>query len=139
MDNNIICGTVTSFSEFAMLEAAFHFVGFLSPLENPPVVNSVKAGQSVPLKFQLIDDNGGYLSNLDAVTGIWLQQVECTNSQLNNDVYTTNTSGDSGLHYDTETNQFIYTWKTKKNIPDCSRIILELYNSFLQEVYFEKK
>jgi hypothetical protein len=30
-----------------------HFNGFFSPVDNPPVLNTVKAGASVPVKFSL--------------------------------------------------------------------------------------
>lgn len=34
------------------------FNGFLQPIDNPPIVNAVKAGQTVPVKFGLGGDFG---------------------------------------------------------------------------------
>jgi len=42
-------------------EASFeswHFQGFSSPVDNPPVLNVTKAGSGVPLKWRLADDAG---------------------------------------------------------------------------------
>lgn len=137
--NKIICGTVDSLSEFAILEADYEFVGFLSPLENPPVVNTANAGRTLPVKFQLIGDDGYFRSDLDAVTNIQYQETSCGGS-LENPVYETDTSGSSGLRYDMDANQFIYTWKTEKEMAGkCYRLILELYTFDQYVVDFELK
>ena len=36
----------------------FDFKGFFSPIDNIPTVNTVKAGQSIPVKFSLSGDQG---------------------------------------------------------------------------------
>jgi hypothetical protein len=136
--NKIICGTVDSLSAFAMLEPAYQFVGFLSPLENPPVVNTAKAGRTIPVKFQLIDEYGYYISDLGAVTGIWYQATLCEGT-LENEVYETDTSGSSGLRYDMDANQFIHTWKTEKGMTGCYRLIMEIYGFDQYVVDFELK
>lgn len=136
--NDQICGTVDSLSQFAMMEPAYQFVGFLSPLENPPVVNMAKAGRTIPVKFQLIDEYGSYISDLGAVTGIWYQATPCGGTSQN-EVYGTDTSGSSGLRYDMDANQFIYTWKTEKGITGCFSLIMELYGFDQHVVDFELK
>ncbi len=50
--NNIVCGMVTSLSPFALLERAYAFAGFLSPVDNLPVLNALSAGQAVPREVQ---------------------------------------------------------------------------------------
>jgi hypothetical protein len=78
---------------------AYQFVGFFSPLENPPVVNTAKAGRTIPVKWQIIDEGGSYISDLAAVTGISYQETTCGGT-LENAVYETDTSGSSGLRYE---------------------------------------
>jgi len=37
---------------------AFTFTGFFAPIRNLPIVNRVKAGQGIPVKFSLGGDYG---------------------------------------------------------------------------------
>ena len=46
-------------------DTAWHFEGFFQPVDNLPVVNTVKAGSTVPLKFSL----GGYHGTAIFATG----------------------------------------------------------------------
>jgi hypothetical protein len=117
---------------------AYQFVGFFSPLENPPVVNTAKAGRTIPVKWQIIDEGGSYISDLAAVTGISYQETTCGGT-LENAVYETDTSGSSGLRYDMDANQFVYTWKTEKGMTGCFNLILELYGTDQYEAYIELK
>lgn len=47
---------------------AFQFTGFTSPVDNPPVLNIARAGQTIPLKWRLTDANGNPITNLTDVT-----------------------------------------------------------------------
>ncbi len=139
--HHIICGTITSFSLFGAFEPTYSFMGFLPPVENLPVMNTAKAGQTIPVKWQLVDGAGSYISDLSVVTGVTFQQVQCSDvsATLTNEVSTT-TSGSSGLRYDASTNQFIYTWKTDKSMAgNCYLLTLTLYEFNKYEAYFELK
>ncbi len=138
--HHIICGTVTSFSLFGIFEPSYNFTGFLPPVENPPVMNAAKAGSTVPVKWQLTDGNGGYISDLSVVTGIELQGVPCSGGTASNVIEEAMTSGSSGLHYDATANQFIYTLKTEKSMAgNCYLLTLTLYGFNEYEAYFELK
>jgi hypothetical protein len=54
------------------------FIGFSSPVDNPSYLNVMKAGQAVPLKWQLKDASGNPVTNLQSVT----VTVKDTNCQL---------------------------------------------------------
>ncbi len=139
--STIICGWVTSFSLFGVFEPSYSFTGFLPPVENPPVMNTAKAGSTIPVKWQLVDSVGSYISDLSVVTGITFQQVQCSDlsTALTNEVPTT-TSGSSGLHYDTTANQFVYNWNTDKSMAgNCYLLNLTLYEFNKYEAYFGLK
>jgi hypothetical protein len=102
--------------------------GFGPPLLPPPVVNTARAGAVVPVKWQLSDGSGGFISDLSVVAGIFFQQARCLDygATLENPVET-ETSGKSGLHYDSTANQFIYNWKTQRSMSgNCYILILRL-------------
>jgi predicted extracellular nuclease len=87
----------------------FGFNGFQAPIDNPPVLNTVKAGQGVPVKFELSGDLG-----LDVLFGTpTANQFTCDLSVGVDEVEAT-ASGASGLQYDPTTNTYTYVWKTEK-------------------------
>jgi hypothetical protein len=46
----------------------YNFIGFTSPVDNPSVMNTTKAGQTIPLKWRITDANGNPVINLTGVT-----------------------------------------------------------------------
>jgi Mg-chelatase subunit ChlD len=84
------------------------FGGFLPPIQNPPTLNLVKAGSSVPIKFSL----GGNLGFGIFETGFpESQQVDCQTLQAFGPILT-DTAGQSSLSYTASTDQYTYSWKT---------------------------
>jgi VCBS repeat-containing protein len=53
------------------------FIGFSSPVDNPSYMNVMKAGQAVPLKWQLKDASGNPVTNLQSVT-VKVTDTNCT-------------------------------------------------------------
>ena len=87
---------------------AYDFIGFSSPVDNPTVLNTVKAGQAVPLKCRLID-NGSPVTNLQSVT-VKASDLSCslgTSTDLLEEV----ASGSSGLQ-NLGNGYYQYNWKT---------------------------
>ncbi len=87
--------------------------GFHAPVNNPPVLNIAKAGSTIPVKWQLPDGLGSFLSSLAIVTSVQAQQISCDalDDTLSDPIETV-TSGASGLHFDPVEMQYIYNWKT---------------------------
>jgi hypothetical protein len=95
------------------LQPQYNFIGFQSPVDNLPAVNTGKAGKTYPVKWQLQDGSGNFITTLDAVTSITYQAISCGNfSDAPADPLEVLASGGTGLRYDTTANQYIYNWKT---------------------------
>jgi hypothetical protein len=119
----------TATASFAVT-VLYDFRGFFSPVDNPGpgpdyVINKVKAGSAVPVKFGLGGNQGTTVPEIFA---------ESPNSTPDNPLYypisrqipeglgattdpieETVTAGSSGLSYDPLTDQYTYVWKTDKS------------------------
>jgi predicted extracellular nuclease len=101
----------------------YDFSGFFPPLANPPKLNKVKAGSSVPVKFSLGGDYG-----LDVIAAGYPQsrEFDC-DSGVPAGASATDTAGNSRLAYDAEEEQYVYVWKTEKGwAGSCRQLILML-------------
>jgi predicted extracellular nuclease len=88
----------------------FEFDGFQAPVDNPPLVNVVRAGAGVPVKFQLSGNLG-----LDVLFGTpSATEFRCVGGTPTDEVESTVPSGASGLQYDPLTNTYTYVLKTSK-------------------------
>lgn len=107
----------------------YNFIGFLSPVDNPPTFNVGKAGRTIPVKWQLPDGNGGYISSLDVVlfNPLRYRQINCNTSAPQDPLSDADTSGSSGLRYDFTANQYIFTWQTSSTFANkCYELLLDL-------------
>lgn len=90
----------------------YDWSGFFRPVDTGNVVNSVKAGSAVPIKFSLGGDQG--LGILDGAPT--LKWIACSAGATVDPIeVTVSTAGGSSLSYDPLTNQYNYVWKTDKN------------------------
>jgi hypothetical protein len=95
----------------------YTFSGFQPPVNTAPVINIGKAGRTYPVKWQLKDQDGNFVSALTAVKAISLASVLCgTFASAPADGIEIETTGETILRYDTETNQFVYNWKTPREL-----------------------
>ncbi|MEO5851604.1 MAG: PxKF domain-containing protein, partial [Nocardioides sp.] len=94
-------GTITNDDFYA-------FGGFLAPVDPQPVVNQVKAGQSVPVKFSL----GGYRGLAVFLTGSPTSSPSgCSQAAVVDEIEST-TTANQGLTYSATTDTYSYVWKT---------------------------
>ena len=90
----------------------YNWSGFFQPVDNLPTVNTVNAGQAIPVKFSL---GGDYRLNIFASGYPKVQPVSCGgNGSDSSSIEETVTAGNSSLQYDPATGVYTYVWKTDK-------------------------
>ena len=100
--------TATTFK----VNVLYKFAGFFNPINNS-ALNSVKAGQAIPVKFSLGGNMG--MAIFDA-TYPRVVSASCSSGYVDEilDTETINAGG-SSLNYDASANQYVYVWKTEKS------------------------
>ena len=88
----------------------YAFAGFFAPVDNPLTVNTVKAGQAIPVKFSL----GGNQGMSIFTAGYPKQIVMPCGGSAQDAIEETLTAGSSTLTYDAGTARYHYVWKTDK-------------------------
>jgi hypothetical protein len=83
------------------------------------VVNTVKNGSTVPLKFEIFAGSNE-LTDPANVMSLGAQQVACSafNGDALDDIELIATGG-TALRYDTTAGQFVYNWKTPAKANTC--------------------
>jgi CSLREA domain-containing protein len=116
------------------LTPTFVFTGFQPPVRNLPTVNTVKAGQAVPVKFSLA---GNQELNIFAPGYPKSQPMACVSGAPLDDVTATVSAGGSSLSYDSGSDTYSYVWKTDKSWKGCRQLILKLVDSTVHTATFE--
>jgi hypothetical protein len=115
----------------------FNFAGFFSPVANLPTFNSVKAGQSIPVKFSLGGNQG---LNIFAAGYPASGAIACNSAAEPNVIDETQTAGGSGLQYDAATGTYTYAWKTEKSWKDtCRQLVIRLSDGTYHRANFQFK
>lgn len=115
----------------------YNFTGFFSPIDNPPALNEMKAGQAAPVKFSL-DGNQGL--NIFAAGSPSSVQISCNTSDPIAPVEETETAGNSSLTYDPTTDRYKYTWKTEGSWKNtCRQLTLTLRDGTVHVAKFKFK
>jgi MBG domain (YGX type) len=101
----------------------YTFVGFLQPIDNMPTVNSVKAGQTIPVKWQLKDAAGNLISDLGSLASSGLQSVKiaCDTGAPVDAVEELAAPGSTMFRFDGT--QFIFNWQTTKSWAGTCRLM----------------
>ena len=119
----VVCGATTSLSPFAVtiFSSPFEFSGFSPPVEDQPLVNRMKAGSAVPVKFSLGGDFGlGIFEDGFPAS----RSVACDPGAATDVIEVTVSAGASSLSYDPVSQEYKYVWKTDKRWGGCRELIL---------------
>ena len=105
----------------------FPFAGFFSPVKAAPAVNTVKAGQTVPLKFSLGGNRGTDI--FDSAPTVSLGTCPAGTG--------TSVAAEGRLHYDASADQYVFTWNTSKTwAGKCAVFSLKLVDGTTHEASF---
>jgi hypothetical protein len=96
---------------------AWSLLGFYRPVDMNGVLNVVKGGSTVPLKFEVFAATE--LTDPAFVVESFVQiKVNCDTSATINEIEVTSTGGTS-LRYDATAGQFVQNWQTPKTAGAC--------------------
>lgn len=108
----------TSAARTFTVTVGFDKTAFLAPVDGNKVLNGMKAGSTAPLKWQISDGRGGWISDLSVVKSVTSTLVNCSSGAFVDDLAITATGG-TVLRYDSTANQFIYNWQSPKKPGTC--------------------
>jgi hypothetical protein len=112
----------------------FHFAGFFAPVDNAPVVNVVKAGSTIPVKFSLGGDFGLDIFEDGYPASAW---HSCSSTSPTDNIEETVQPGSSELTYDRGSGRYHYNWKTHKAwAGTCRTLILTFRDGTVRTAEF---
>jgi DNA-binding beta-propeller fold protein YncE len=122
-------------------KGGFRVTGFFQPVDNRPVINSVKAGSAIPVKFSLGANQG---LNIFTTGYPRSAQTACDSSAPVDAIDQTVTAGGSSLSYDPNANQYTYIWKTDKTWSaapggPCRQLVLSFVDGHFLRANFKFK
>ena len=117
-----------------LLNPVYDFSGFFAPVDNPPTVNTVKAGRAVPVKFSLAGDQG-----LDVIEETYprSEQVPCDVTDPVDGIEETTPANTGGLTYDAAADEYTYVWKTDRAWTSCRQLVLKLDDGTVHRATFD--
>jgi hypothetical protein len=112
------------------------FTGFFSPISNLPVLNTVKAGSSIPIKFSLSGNKGLNIFAEAPASGV----ISCNSNDPAVDLTEIDAPGASGLTYNATSDQYHYNWKTLKAWEGtCRQLVVSLNDGTEHRANFKFK
>ena len=126
--------------KFAPPYVPYTFDGFLSPIENSPVVNKATAGQAIPVKWRITDKKGLPIADPKSFVNITSYSVNCAtfSGDPTNEVQES-AAGSSGLQYLGD-GWWQFNWKTPKTYKgQCRTMKLTLDDKSEHTVSFSFK
>ena len=111
---------LTSSGSFTVTVGNLGWLGFYQPIDNNGVLNTVKGGSSVPVKFNVTA--GDTLVTDPAIAAVSWVSIPCPDQSASDAIEQTVTSASSGLRWDAGSQQFIYNWRTPKTPGTCLQL-----------------
>ncbi|GGB89851.1 hypothetical protein N798_03660 [Knoellia flava TL1] len=113
--HDVAGNTTTAQRNYTVL--AWTLKGFYQPVDMNGVLNTVKNGSTVPLKFEVFSGSTE-LTDTSVVQSFKVTNMSCSTNVATDDIELT-TSGSTVLRYDATGGQFIQNWQTPKSPGSC--------------------
>lgn len=117
---------------------SFAWNGFFAPVDMGGVLNTIKGGSSVPLKWSITDGSGGHVSSLAVVSAVRQARITCATNAVTDDIEAP-TSGATVLRYDATANQYVYNWQSPKGAGVCYRLTVTLTDGTSRSADFKTR
>jgi hypothetical protein len=125
----------TSVTNSFTVESLFNFAGFLAPANEPPTLSLVARGSLVPIRWQLPDGNGWFVTNPASFTSATVASLTCGSAPVV--AFNDTASGPAGIAFDSATNTFTYNWQTSASWTGCRKLTIKLRDNTLHELRFK--
>jgi hypothetical protein len=102
---------------------AWTLKGFYQPVDMNGVVNTVKGGSTVPLKFEIFVGSSE-LTDVSAIDAFKVAMINCGDAGTVTDEIELVTTGGTTLRYDATGGQFIQNWQTPKLPGFCFKVTM---------------
>jgi hypothetical protein len=112
--------------------------GFYRPVDMNNVINTVKSGSTVPLKFNIFAGSTE-ITATSAVKSFSAATVACTALSGTADDVDFTTTGGTSLRYDTTGGQFVQNWQTTGRTGTCFKVSLATQDGSSIVAYFKMK
>jgi hypothetical protein len=123
----------TTATRSVSLAVLYPWSGFFEPTNNPQVLNRVKAGAAIPVRFSL---GGNQPAPVLATGSPEITTVTCP-KWTNDAIEETVSASTSSLQYESATGRYVYTWKTETTWTNrCRRFRLVLKDGTSREAIF---
>jgi hypothetical protein len=116
---------------------AWSLTGFYQPVDMNGVVNTIKGGSTVPLKFNVFA--GRELTSTSVVKSFSTAVVQCSGLSSMSDEVEVTTTGGTSLRYDATGGQFVQNWQTPKTSGSCYRATLTTLDGSALVAFFRTK
>ncbi len=127
----------TDSAEYTVL--AWTLRGFYRPVDMDNVVNTVKNGATVPLKFEIFSGSDE-LTDPANVRSLSAKRIGCASlSDEPTDAIEVTATGGTSLRYDTVSGHFIFNWKTPDKADACFRVTMTTNDGSHIDAFFKLK
>lgn len=112
--------------------------GFYAPVDMGEVFNTLKAGSTVPLKFEVFDGSTE-LTDIAKIKGFSTKTISCTSGVSDDAIENLATTGGTSLRYDTTAGQFVQNWKTPTQAGKCLEVRMTTEDDSSLTAWFKLK